>query len=115
MKLVFIEAPAFARHRERYLDDPGFRRLQMTLLQQPDAGAVVPGTGGLRKLRWSDPRGGTGKRGGLRIWYRHLQDYGELWFFTLYDKGEVKDLTPREKVQLRDAVNAELSQRRRSR
>lgn len=114
MKLVFIEAPAFARHRERYLDDPDFRRLQTALLLNPDAGTVVQGTGGLRKLRWTDPRRGTGKRGGLRIWYRHLQDDGELWFFTLYDKGEVKDLTPREKVQLREAVNAELSQRRKS-
>lgn len=114
MNLVFIEAPAFTRHRDCYLDDPGFRLLQVALLQNPGAGAVVPGTGGLRKLRWTDTRRGAGKRGGLRIWYRHLPENGELWSFTLYDKGEVKDLTPREKAQLRVAVDAGLSQRRRT-
>jgi len=112
VKLLFIEAPAFERHRERYLDDHDLRRLQLSLLRNPEAGAVVAGTGGLRKLRWGDSRRNFGKRGGLRIWYRYLPDFGELWFFTLYDKGEVSDLTPREKALLRAAVEEELGQRR---
>lgn len=113
MKLVFIEAAAFSRLRGQYLSDSDFTALQVVLLRNPEAGTVVAGTGGLRKLRWGDPRRGAGKRGGLRIWYRHLPDNGELWFFTVYDKGEVKDLTPREKALLRVAVDNELSQRRR--
>lgn len=114
VKLVFIEAPAFSRHLGRYLSDSEFSELQILLLRNPEAGTVVAGAGGLRKLRWVDSRRGAGKRGGLRIWYRHLPEHGELWFFTVYDKGEVKDLTPREKALLRVAVDAELSQRRRT-
>jgi hypothetical protein len=114
VRLVFIEAPAFSRHLGRYLSDSEFTELQTLLLRNPEAGAVVAGTGGLRKLRWGDSRRGAGKRGGLRIWYRHLPEHGELWFFTVYDKGEVKDLTPREKAQLRVAVDSELSQRRKT-
>jgi hypothetical protein len=87
--------------------------LQVVLLRNPEAGKVVAGTGGLRKLRWGDSRRGVGKRGGLRIWYCYLPDNGEIWFFTIYDKGEVEDLTPREKALLRVAVDTELSQRRR--
>lgn len=113
VRLVFVEAPAFARHRESYLDDLGFRRLQVTLLQNPEGGSVIPGTGGLRKLRWTDSRRGKGKRGGLRVLYLHLQSDDEIWFFTLYDKDEVSDLTPREKALLRKVVGEELAQRRR--
>lgn len=85
----------------------------MTLLQDPDAGDVMPGTGGLRKLRWTDSRRGKGKRGGLRILYLYLPGDGEIWFFTVYDKDEVNDLTPRERVLLKKAVDEELAQRRR--
>jgi len=113
VNLVFVEAPAFARCRESYLNDLDFRQLQVTLLQDPEGGDVITGTGGLRKLRWSDSRRGKGKRGGLRVLYLYLRDDGEIWFFTLYDKNEVKDLTPREKVLLRKAVDEELAQRRR--
>ena len=113
MKLVFVEAPAFARHRESYLNDFDFRRLQAALLHNPEGGSVIPGTGGLRKLRWTDSRRGKGKRGGLRIWYLDLAGDDEIWFFTLYDKDEVNDLTPREKALLRKVVDEELAQRRR--
>ena len=113
VNLVFVEAPAFSRCRESYLNDLDFRQLQVTLLQDPEGGDVIPGTGGLRKLRWTDSRRGKGKRGGLRVLYLYLRSDGEIWFFTLYDKGEVRDLTPREKVQLRNAVDEELAKRRR--
>jgi hypothetical protein len=113
VKLVFVEAPAFARHRESYLADQDFRRLQATLLHNPEGGDVIPGTGGLRKLRWTDSRRGKGKRGGLRVWYLYLQSDSEIWFFTLYDKDEFKDLTPREKALLKKVVDEELAQRRR--
>ena len=111
VKLVFVEAPAFARRRESYLADQDFRRLQATLLHDPERGDVIPGTGGLRKLRWTDSRRGKGKRGGLRVLYLYLQIDDEIWFFTLYDKGEVKDLTSRERALLRKVVDEELAQR----
>jgi hypothetical protein len=51
MKAVFIELPAFERHREEYLDDDNFRGLQAALMANPEAGDPIVGTGGLRKLR----------------------------------------------------------------
>ncbi len=113
MKLVFVEAPAFTRHRESYLDDQDFMQLQALLLHNPARGDVIAVTGSLRKLRWTDSRRGKGRRGGLRIVYLHLQSDSEIWFFTLYDKNEVADLTPREKALLRKVVDEELAQRER--
>ena len=58
MKALFIELPAFLRHRSHYLDDDGFRGLQDTMMLRPDAGDLIEGTGGLRKLRYGDARRG---------------------------------------------------------
>ena len=68
---LFIELPAFSWYREDYFDDDALGELQSYLLAQPTAGDVVPGTGGVRKLRWA--RAGMGKRGGVRVLY-YLQD-----------------------------------------
>ena len=65
----FVELPAFERHRSAFLDDDQYRILQSVLLADPEAGDVVEGTGGLRKLRFGDARRGKGKRGGLRVIY----------------------------------------------
>ena len=54
MKAVFVELPAFERHRADYLDDDVFRDLQNILMLHPEAGDLIPGTGGLRKLRFVD-------------------------------------------------------------
>ena len=68
--MLFIEAPPFTRRLVSYLTDDEYRRLQEALLTNPEAGAVMPQTGGFRKLRWRDPRRGKGTRGGLRIIYK---------------------------------------------
>ncbi len=61
MKAVFIELPAFERHRDRYFDEEGFRRLQEMLMARPEAGDLMEGTGGLRKMRCSDARRGAAR------------------------------------------------------
>jgi len=58
VKAVFVELPAFERHRADYLDDEASLRLQRLLMLNPEAGVVIPGTGGLRKLRFGDERRG---------------------------------------------------------
>lgn len=73
-------------------DDDGFRDLQNLLIREPRAGDVMPGTGGLRKLRFPDARRGKGKRGGLRIIYCWWEGGKQIWLFTLYDKDEVSEL-----------------------
>jgi len=109
----FIEAPAFSRYREDYLDDDGFRELQASLAANPEAGDIIPDAGGIRKLRWRDPRRGKGKPGGLRIiYYCFLQD-GDIWLLTLYDKNEASDLSRNQRAQLRRALEAERAARKR--
>jgi hypothetical protein len=112
MKAVFIELPAFEQHRHEYLDDEGFRRLQDTLMGSPEAGDLIEGTGGLRKLRFADARRGKGKRGGLRVIYYFWIRGPEFWLFTLYDKDEMADLTPKQRAALKELVKSELKVRR---
>ena len=71
------------------------------------------GAGGLRKLRWSDARGGKGKRGGLRVIYYHFVEDAQVWLLTLYDKDEAEDLSSDEKKVLRHAIQARLQAGRR--
>ncbi len=112
MKAVFVELPAFARFRADYLDDEAFRGMQVAMMKNPQAGDVMEGTGGLRKLRYADPRRGKGKRGGLRVIY-YLWDGGaQFWLFTLYGKDEMADLNADEKKVLRGMLMAELEARR---
>jgi len=109
---VFVELPAFARHRAEHIDDDAFRSLQVALLQNPEAGDVIEGTGGLRKVRHADVRRGKGKRGGIRIIYFWWRVGGQFWLFTLYGKDTRDDLTPRERAALKDMLKAELAARR---
>lgn len=69
MKAIFVELPAFTRHRDEYLDDDGFRELQNLPMEDPEAGDVIKDAAGLRKLRFADTRRNKGKRGGLRVIY----------------------------------------------
>ena len=109
--MEFIEAPPFARNREDYLPDDAFRALQQFLAENPEAGDLIPGTGGARKLRWQDAKRGKGKRGGLRdIYYLFLQER-QIYFITLYDKNEMKDLTAAQKEMLRATISDEKESR----
>jgi hypothetical protein len=107
----FFEAPAFTRYLPRYLSDDEFAVLQQFLATNPEAGDVMPGTGGFRKLRWGDERRGKGRRGGLRIVYYVLMADQQIWLFTLFGKNEAADLTAQQKRQLRVAIEAELQAR----
>jgi mRNA-degrading endonuclease RelE of RelBE toxin-antitoxin system len=62
-----IETSIFTRQVQELLNDEEYRLLQSALLSRPDLGAIIPGSGGLRKARWSTRR--RGKRGGLRVIY----------------------------------------------
>jgi mRNA-degrading endonuclease RelE of RelBE toxin-antitoxin system len=95
--MEFIETPAFTRNLAVYLNDDGYRLLQQFLMENPKSGAVIPDTGGLRKVRWTDPRRGKGKRGGLRVIYYYFFEDAHIWLLTVYDKDEADDLTPQQK------------------
>jgi len=87
--LVFVESRIFDRYRSRYLADDEFARLQIALRADPQRGDVIPGSGGIRKLRWR--RQGMGKRGGVRVIY-YVHRAHVIWLLTIYAKGEVDSI-----------------------
>ena len=113
--MEFIEAPAFTKLLRDYLDDDGYRDLQLHLAHDPEAGDVIPGTGGFRKVRWADRRRHKGKRGGLRVIYYFLMADTQIWLMTLYDKDTATELSPAEKRVLKSAIEKETQERARRR
>ncbi|BCX18536.1 MAG: hypothetical protein KatS3mg117_2218 [Geminicoccaceae bacterium] len=87
----FVEAPGFTRRVADYLDDAELAALQWTLATRPEAGTLIPGSGGLRKLRWRGS--GRGKSGGYRIIYFFWRpSVREIWLLAVYAKNEETDL-----------------------
>ena len=80
-------------------------------MANPEAGDVIEGTGGLRKLRHPDPRRGKGKRGGLRVIYYWWLGGDQFWLFTVYDKDQADDLTPEQRKVLKQLLKRELEHR----
>jgi hypothetical protein len=78
----------------------------------PEAGALIPASGGLRKLRFADERRRKGKRGGLRVIYYWWDAGFQVWLFTIYDKDEMSDLTKGQRDALRQMIKKELEVRR---
>ena len=67
LPVVFLETPVFTRRIKELVDDDRYRQSQLLLMANPDAGALIPRSGGLRKIRLELP--GRGKRGGARVIY----------------------------------------------
>ena len=88
--MEFIEATLFTRLVYTYLTDDEYLGLQSYLLQFPESGKVVPGSGGVRKLRWA--MSGTGKRGGVRVIYYFKKQDDEIWLLTIYRKSETENI-----------------------
>lgn len=88
--LSFIETPLFTRLVYEYLTDDEYAALQAHLIQDPESGEVVPGSGGVRKLRWAVA--GRGKRGGVRVIYFSRAAKGVIWMLTIYAKNEAESI-----------------------
>lgn len=95
--MVFIESSSFTRSIGDYLTDEGYREFQICLILNPGVGKVMPGCGGLRKIRYVDPQRGKGKRGGLRIIYLFIPERDWIFLLDIYGKDEKDDLTANEK------------------
>lgn len=103
--MLFVGSSQFARDFARQASDEDLRLVQIALLNDPERGTLLPGTGGLRKLRWSSPRQQRGKRGGLRLIYLYLRDADCLHLLHCFAKNEKGDLRPDEKRALRGVVD----------
>lgn len=99
---TFIETSLFSRLAQEYFSDQEYGQLQAHLIEHPEAGAVIRGSGGVRKLRWAAP--GRGKRGGYRVIYLLRRPKGVIWMLTMYPKN-VADNIP---VQVLKQIRAEI-------
>lgn len=97
--MIFVETPVFTAAVNDLLTDDDYSAFQQFLIVQPRAGQVIPGTGGLRKVRWSPPN--AGKRGGVRIIYYVVDEADQIRLLLIYKKGVKDDLTPTQKKLLR--------------
>jgi len=90
--VLFVETPVFTGLVRKSLDDDEYRALQLTLLLRPEQGPLIPGSGGLRKIRWG--KEGRGKRGGVRVIYYWEKRSSRCFMLFLFAKNEQGDLTP---------------------
>lgn len=100
---TFVELPLFSRQAADYFGDDELADLQRHLAKTPDAGDVVPGTGGVRKLRWS--RAGMGKRGGVRVLYYVQDRHGRIWLLTVYAKSARENIATTTLNRLRELAD----------
>jgi mRNA-degrading endonuclease RelE of RelBE toxin-antitoxin system len=88
--MEFIETSIFTKLIYTYLTDDEYVGLQGFMLKYPEAGKIIPGSGGVRKLRWSIA--GKGKRGGVRVIYYFKKHEQEIWMLTIYGKSEKENI-----------------------
>ncbi len=108
-----METPIFSRRADALLTRDERADLILRLARNPEAGDVIPGSGGVRKLRFGG--GGRGKRGGFRVIYYVLNDALPIVAITLYGKNEQADLTADERrgaEAIATAMKAELNRRK---
>ena len=101
--ISFVETKLFTRLVQEFLSDDEYSKLQQALLANPEAGAVIPGSGGIRKLRWG--LAGRGKRGGIRVIYYLRTRQGQIWMLTLYAKNVAENIPAHLLKQIKDEID----------
>ena len=104
--MEFIETPIFTRLVRELLAEDEYRALQCTLLERPDQGDIIKGSGGIRKIRVAAK--GKGKRGGVRVIYYWITTRGQIYMLLAYPKNRKDDLNAEELTVLRALVQEEL-------
>jgi hypothetical protein len=101
--ISFVETKLFTRLVQEYLSDDEYSKLQQALLSDPEAGSVIRGSGGVRKLRWGVA--GRGKRGGIRVIYFVRPQQGQIWMLTLYAKNVAESISVSVLKQIKDEID----------
>ena len=90
LMITLIESPLFTKLWPDYWAEDERGEFSVWLAENPDAGDVVPGSGGIRKVRWA--RKGQGKRGGMRVIYFTESAKGLIWLLTIYAKSKKENV-----------------------
>jgi hypothetical protein len=99
----FIETKLFSRLVADYLNEEDYAQLQNALIKDPKAGDLIPGSGGVRKLRWRVA--GGGKRGGIRVIYYARLRQGQIWMLTLYAKNVMENTSAKVLRQIKEEID----------
>lgn len=103
--LTFVETEIFRiASRKCRLTDGDLSELQTMILGRPAAGAVIAGTGGVRKLRFSPSRMKLGKNGAFRVLYCHFEEHGVVLLVTIYSKARQEDISTADKKAIRETI-----------
>ncbi len=103
--MEIIETAVFSKQMAAAWTDEEFRTFQLHLLVAPHSGVVIPGSGGLRKIRWRMP--GRGKRGGARVIYYWQESARQIYLLFMYPKNARSDLSRAELRVLRRLIEME--------
>ncbi|MCG7995785.1 MAG: type II toxin-antitoxin system RelE/ParE family toxin [Candidatus Thiodiazotropha taylori] len=100
--MIIIETSVFTKLIKELLEDDEYRELQEALVNRPDLGDLIRGTGGIRKVRWNLK--GTGKSGGVRVIYYWVVDDHHIRMLYVYPKGKQANLIKEQVAQLKAIV-----------
>jgi mRNA-degrading endonuclease RelE of RelBE toxin-antitoxin system len=100
--VVFVETRIFTKRVLQLMDDESYASLQTHLAKRPEAGDLIRGSGGMRKIRWAGS--GRGKRGGLRVIYYWWTAKDRISMLLVYPKNEQDDLSTDQIKLLRKAL-----------
>ena len=107
VKRIFVGLPFFEREWHRIgLSDEDRRALELELLEEPTKGDLIAGTGGIRKIR--RPMPGSGKSGGIRVFYYDDSGYLYILLLAVIKKGEKENLTKSERNELAKLIEREI-------
>jgi len=102
---TIVETPVYLRQAAEFLDEEERESIAAHLALNPNAGSVIRGSGGIRKLRWRTAS--TGKRGGYRLIYFNKLKSGQVWLLTIYSKRQHENISAQDLAKVRKAINHE--------
>ncbi len=100
--MIIIETNIFTRLIKKLMTDDEYRKLQEVLIKTPDAGDIIKGSGGLRKIRWKLQ--GSGKSGGVRVIYYWVVKDDHIRMLYVYPKGKQADITTEQVRNLKKII-----------
>lgn len=105
MRRLFIEAEGFRKKVDTVGGLPLLAGIQNEILKNPNTGKIIPGLGGVRKMRMGDMARGKGKKGGFRVLYLDLPEREKTYLLWIYSKNESEDISADEKRIIRNLAS----------